>query len=316
MKIGEINMGFKEEVLKCLGTFPEPCELNARVVSTKELDTHVLQLVQYNVEKDDRISAWLLIPKNIKGKAPAIIASHQHAGEFYLGKSEPAGLSRNKMYHYGLDLCLRGFVVLCPDHLGFEDRRPPEYQRKENPHIDGEGYERILFFKYLSYGSSLQAKYLSDLTRGVDFLESLDYVDSSRIGAIGHSLGGQETMWLTWFDKRIKAAVCSCGISQMKSIFRDNINHNFAMYSFGILNVGDIADLVCDIAPRPFMMTSGSSDYIFPMDGVMEIREKAEKKYKELGVSDHFRSVLFNGGHSFPDDVKDKAYDFLDRFLK
>lgn len=309
-------MGFREEVLKCLGTFPEPCELNSQVISSKNLDTHILQLVQYNVEQDDRISAWLLIPKTIKGKAPAIIASHQHNGEFYLGKSEPAGLSRNKMYHYGLDLCLRGYVVLCPDHLGFEDRRPPEYIRKENPHTESEGFERIQFFKYLSYGSSLQAKYLSDLTRGIDFLESLDYVDSERIGAIGHSLGGQETMWLTWFDKRIKAAVCSCGISQMKSIFRDNINHNFAMYSFGILNVGDIADIVSEIAPRPFLMTSGSEDYIFPMDGVMEIRNKAEQKYKEFGVDDHFCSIVFAGGHSFPDDVKDKAYTFLDRFLK
>lgn len=83
----------------------------------------------YNVEEGERINAWLLLPKQLKTNNPAIIASHQHAGEYYLGKSEPVGLSSNTMYHYGLDLCLRGYVVLCPDHLCFEDRRPPEFKR-------------------------------------------------------------------------------------------------------------------------------------------------------------------------------------------
>ncbi len=309
-------MGYRENIIECLGQFPEKIALNPMVSEETDYGTHVVQLVHYNVEKDDRIAAYLLIPKNIKDKAPAMIASHQHAGEYYLGKSEPAGFSENAMYHYGLDLCLRGYVVLCPDHLGFENRRPPEYKRVENKNLDGGNYERLLFCKYILEGSSLQTKYLSDLTRGIDFLQSLKFIDSERIGAIGHSLGGQETLWLTWYDARIKAAVSSCGFSQIRSILREGINHNFAMFSSGFLKYGDISNILCDLAPRPFLMTNGSKDAIFPVDGVKEIAEAARTAYAEMGMPEHYESILFDGGHAFPIEVKEQAYNWLDRFLK
>lgn len=309
-------MSFRSKVLECLGNFPDRVELKPEVLESTDKATHILQRVRYSVEPGERINAYLLLPRNLKDRNPAIIASHQHAGEYYLGKSEPAGLSKNSMYHYGLDLCLRGYVVLCPDHLGFEDRRPQEFQRVENRHLDGGNYERLLFCKYILSGSSLQAKYVSDLSRGVDFLQTLDFVDTDKIGAIGHSLGGQETLWLTWYDSRIKAAVSSCGFSQIKTIIRDGINHNFAMFSFGFLNVGDVGDLVCDLAPRPFMMTNGTEDAIFPLDGVHEIAKAAVKTYTDRGAGENFKSIVFEGGHSFPQEVKDEAYRWLDKFLK
>lgn len=308
-------MSYKEKVLECLGLFPNKIELDPKVLDHTDYGTHILQLVSYNVEPNERVSAYLLIPKNLKDKNPAIIASHQHAGEYYLGKSEPAGLTNNRMYHYGLDLCLRGYVVLCPDHLGFEDRRPPEYKRIENSSLDAGNYERLLFCKYITNGSSLQTKYLSDLSRGVDFLQSLSIVDTEKIGAIGHSLGGQETLWLTWYDARIKVGVSSCGFSQIHNIIRDGINHNFAMFLHGFLKHGDISDLVVDLAPKPFLMTNGDKDEIFPLDGVNEIAEVARKAYEMKGQADSFKSIVFEGGHSLPLEVKEQAYDWLDRFL-
>jgi len=309
-------MSFRESVLKCLGKFPEKVDLEGEIVSSEDKNDHILQRVRYYVEPGERVESYLLIPKNISGKNPAIIAIHQHNGEFYLGKSEPAGLSKNSMYHYGLELCLRGYVVLCPDNLGFEDRRPEEYKRKEKDSLEGMNYERLLFCKYILEGSTLQAKYLSDLCRGIDFLETLDFVDPERIGAIGHSLGGQETLWLTWFDKRIKVGVSSCGFSQMKTIIRDDIIHNYAAYTFGLLNIGDIADIVCDIAPRPFLMANGEEDDIFPIDGVKDIISKAKKKYIEMGYAENFNHIIFKGGHAFPGDVRMRAYEWIDRFLK
>ena len=309
-------MANRNEILKCLGDFPKKCDLDIEIIQTIQKETHTLLLVRYNVEEQERVDAWLLVPDVSKKKNPSVIAIHEHAGEYYLGKSEPAGLSKDSMYHYGLDLCLRGYVVLCPDHLGFEDRRPKEYERYENTHIQDGGYERFLFCKYISEGSTLQAKYLSDLVRGIDLLESLDFVDKNKIGAIGHSLGGQETLWLTWYDERIKAAVCSCGIGQLKTIFRNMINHNFAMFTFGLSKICDISDLVCDIAPRPFMMINGSRDGLFPIDGVEEIISEAKRKYQSLQAENNFYSIIFEGGHCFPDDAKREAYAWLDKFIK
>lgn len=309
-------MGFREEALRCLGRFPAPCALDTAVVAMEDRGTHSLQTLEYNVETGERVRAFLLLPKGITGRLPAILACHQHNGEYWLGKSEPAGLSANKMYHYGLELCLRGYAVLCPDHLCFEDRRPPEYRRMENDALQHANYERLVFTGLLMEGSTLQAKYLSDLTRAVDLLQSMDSVDPNRIGTIGHSLGGQEALWLMWLDSRIRAAVSSCGFSQVRTIIRDEINHNFAMYAPGLLQHGDIADLVCGIAPRPFFMANGAADRIFPVDGVRDIARAAEARYAELGAPERFRSVLFDGDHSFPGIVKEQAYAFLDEHLK
>lgn len=309
-------MAMRESVLQCLGKFPEKTDPDVQLLSSCDKDTHTLSKISYNTEKNERVTAYLLEPPGKKGMRPGILAIHQHAGEYYLGKSEPAGLSRNTMYHYGSDLVMRGYVVLCPDHLCFEDRRPMEFSRAENPHLEGGAYERLMFCKYVTEGSSLQTKYLHDLSAALDVLCALDGVDAKHIGAIGHSLGGQETLWLTWYDDRIRAAVASCGFSQIQSIFREGINHNFAMFVPGFFNTGDAADLVCDLAPRPFLMTHGTKDTIFPLDGVREIAAAAEAAYAAAGHPERFQSIVFEGGHSFPPNVKADAYDWLDKYLR
>ena len=74
---------------------------------------------------------------------------------------------------------------------------------------------------------------------GVDYLETRPEVDTDRIGVIGHSLGGQEATWLTWFDHRIKAGASSCGFSMIQAILDHQINHNMALYVPGFLKLGD-----------------------------------------------------------------------------
>jgi dienelactone hydrolase len=182
--------------------------------------------------------------------------------------------------------------------------------------FDGFGYERFEATRLLLSGSCLQTKYLHDLTCALDVLTSLPTVDATRIGAIGHSLGGQETLWLTWYDARVAAAVSSCGFSLLQAIVRDGINHNLAAYVPGMLEICDMDALVTGIAPRPFMLTAGASDAIFPIDGVHTLAHKAQEAYAQAGASEHFRARIFPAGHSFPDDVKAEAYAFLDLWLK
>ncbi len=311
------NPALRRAVMERLGRFPDRVPLAAEFGPETDLGDHTRTLVSYAVEPDERVATWLLRPKgpNPIGGWPGILAIHQHAGQYYLGKSEPAGLSANRMYHYGLDLCRRGYVVLCPDHLCFEDRRPPEYVRVEGGYLQDQGYERFEFTRRILRGSCLQTKYLHDLVCALDLLAGLPDVNPQRLGAIGHSLGGQETLWLAWYDDRVKAAVSSCGFSLILTILRDGINHNLAMYVPGLLEICDMDALVADIAPRAFLFTAGEEDRIFPIDGVREIAEKAQAAYTQAGVPDRFRAILFPAGHSFPDEVKAEAYVFLDRWL-
>ncbi len=311
------NPALRQAIIERLGRFPERVPPEVAFGSEVDLGDHVRVSVSYAVEPGERVIAWLLRPRGSSPAAgrPGILAIHQHAGQYYLGKSEPAGLSANRMYHYGLDLCRRGYVVLCPDHLCFEDRRPPEYVRMENPHLKDREYEGFEFTRRILLGSCLQTKYLHDLVCALDVLAGLPDVNPGRLGAIGHSLGGQETLWLAWYDERVRAAVSSCGFGLIRTILRDGINHNRAMYVPGLLELCDLDALVADIAPRAFLLTAGEEDRIFPIDGVREIAEKARAVYAEAGAADRFQAILFPGGHSFPDEVKAEAYAFLDRWL-
>ena len=278
---------------------------------------HIRALVTCAVEPGERVPAWLLRPKGSapRGGWPGILAIHQHGGEFDLGKSEPAGLSANRMFHYGLDLCRRGYVVLCPDLLCFEDRRPPEAVRRANPYQDGYAYERFEFTRRILMGTCLQTKYLHDLVCALDVLAGLPDINSARLGVIGNSLGGQEALWLTWYDDRVRAAVSSCGFGLIRTILRDGINHNFALYVPDLLKICDLDALVADLAPRPFMLTAGTEDRLFPIDGVRAIVERAVEAYTREQALERFRALIFPGGHAFPDDVKAEAYAFLDRWL-
>jgi dienelactone hydrolase len=311
------TMALRQALLTRLGRFPERVPLRLTVGSRINEGAYTRTLVTYDVEAGERISAWLLIPQGAAPPDgwPAVLAIHQHDNNYDLGKVEPAGLAGNAMYAYGQELCQRGYIVLCPDLLCFEDRRPARGVRHANGVLDDAGYERFEFTKRVLSGSCLQTKYLHDLTSAVDLLTSLPAVNRKRLGVIGHSLGGLEVLWLMWYDARITAAVSSCGFGLLSTLVRDVINHGFAMYVPDILEVCDLDALVAALAPRAFLLTAGETDPLFPIDGVRAIVEKAQIAYTQEGVPERFGATLFPAGHSFPDDVKAAAYGFLDHWL-
>lgn len=196
-------MANRNDILKCLGDFPERVDLKLKELTSEDMGDYERKLIEYTVEKCDekirvqnndiieKVQAYVLIPKNIDGKVPGILAIHQHHSNWEIGKSEVIGLTNDKMYSYGLDLVKQGYVVIAPDILCFESRMGNDEYREKEAH---RFFERFQAIKYLNKGSTLQAKTLIDLRRAIDVLCSFDFVDSNRIGVIGHSLGGQEAI--------------------------------------------------------------------------------------------------------------------------
>jgi dienelactone hydrolase len=291
----------------------------------KRFDGYNAQVISYDVEPNERIKAVVLTPDAPNGAG--ILAIHQHNGEYYIGKSEPAGWNLvpetdmdNKgnpvvldpMYAYGRDLVQRGYTVVIPDMLCFEERRDRHFGDGYYAGVNGEAFE---FVTLIQNGSSLMAKYMHDLTAAIDILAGFDGVDPLRLGAIGHSMGGGACLHITWLDERLKVGVSSCGFSTLRAVTRDKFNHNKAIYIPGFGQFGDNDDILADIAPRAFMFTAGTEDYMFPIDAIREMADKARKRYAELGASDNFDAYIFEGGHSFGDDAKEKVYKFMDGVL-
>lgn len=303
----------RDEILKCLGEFPVKTDLNVTVLETIEKPAYIRQLIEYNVEINERVQSYLLIPKEKKKQYPAIVAIHQHASNWAVGKSEVVGLTNHDMYSYGKDLVQKGFVVIAPDLLCFEDRIQENFRKDRETQ---KAYERFAFCQNIWKGSCLQTKYLNDLTSAVDVLCTLSFVDKENIGAIGHSLGGQEAVWLSWYDNRIKAGVSSCGVSTIASIMDHHILHNFALYVPGLIKICDMDEIISEIMPRSFLCLSGSKDERhFPIRGIRAIEDRVNRKCKELGIEDCFTSIIFDGGHEFKENEKRFAYQWLQQKL-
>ncbi len=320
----------RRRFLACLGRAPEAAELAPRVERRERGDGYARELVTFAASPGVRVPAYVLIPDGLRAPAPAVLVLHQHNGEWQLGKSEPVALAGNRDLAFAHELAQRGFVCIAPDMEAFEDRRASADvqarwraartstdtscdNQQDGPR--GYDYERFVALKHLIEGSSLQARYTFDARCAVDYLITRAEVDPARIGAIGHSLGGQQAVWALAADRRLRCGVSSCGISTLATIVRDGINHNFACYSPGLLAVGDLDALVATLAPTPLMLTTGVTDVIFPIDGVRRIGAAASTAYRAAGVGDAFRLLELAGGHAAPEAARREMYAWFARWL-
>ena len=184
---------FRRKLLRCLGgPWPKPCALKARRVGApEEKDGYTLEKWTYEVEPGDRVAAFLLVPDGVDARrpAPAVAIWHQHNGEWQLGKSEPAGLAGNPMHHTGAALAREGYVVLCPDALGFEERQDPTGK------LPGGNFERFEFLRYVVAGKCMAWKNILDMRRALDFLAGRAAVRADRLGCYGHSMGSTHENW-------------------------------------------------------------------------------------------------------------------------
>jgi dienelactone hydrolase len=296
--------GFRRTLKRLLGKAPASAPLRAKLLERVRLPGVVREKVSYAVEPGERVKAYLFLPEG-KGRRPAVLCIHQHHSEFHLGKSEPAGLAGDPDQAFALELAGRGYVTLAPDLICFEERR--------HPMLSGLDYERFESMRRLAEGSCLQAKMLWDLGRALDYLSDRGEVDGSRIGCLGHSLGGQEALFLSALDRRIAVGVSSCGFSSYRAIFGAAVNHNFAAYVPGLASGGDLDRVLALVAPRPFLALAGREDPIFPLAGVRATVRGARVAYEQ--ARDRMRLRVFPGGHCFSPAMRETAYVWLDRWL-
>jgi dienelactone hydrolase len=298
--------GFRQTLVRLLGKMPAHAALQSKILERIPLQGFVREKVSFQVEAGQRVSAFLFLPEGAT-RRPAILCIHQHNREFHLGKSEPAGLSGNPEQFYALELAKRGYVTLAPDAICFEER--------QHLSLRGADYERFEATRRLTEGSCLQGKMLWDLQRALDYLVTRREVDPRRLGCLGHSLGGQETLFLSAIDRRIAVGAASCGFSSYRAIFDGAILHNFAAYVPGLARYGDLDRVLGLVAPRPFLVLAAAEDPRFPLEGVQATVKSARRSYGSRG-RDRLRLEVFPGGHAFPGPMREAAYAWFDRWLK
>lgn len=301
------TVDFRERLLECLGgSWPDPPPLRPHLRETIRSDGFRIESVLYDAEPDDAIPALLLIPDGAgaASAAPAVAVWHQHAGQYHLGKSEPAGLAGNPMHHTGAALAREGYVVLCPDALCFEERR--------SPHLKDGAYERFEFLRYVVDGKCMAWKNILDMRRAVDYLVSRPEVDADRIGCYGHSMGSTHTWLVGPWEPRLKCLVGNCCLPTYEAIHRNNLLHCFPNFIPGLFQYGDTPDVAALIAPRPLHLNFGEHDRGSPIDGVRRGLQRIARAYESRHAENNFSHYIEEDtGHVLSEEMWRKTKDWF-----
>lgn len=289
--------------------------LNVKVIEDVTVGKMIRRKLTYQSDATDRVPAYLFLPVATGGspdretastreprmpRQAAVLCLQQTTN---VGKDEPAGVRGDASLKYALELAERGFITLAPDYPSFGEH----------------AYDFDPKHGYVS--GTMKAVW--DNIRAVDLLETLPEVDPKRIGCIGHSLGGHSAIFTAVFEPRLKAIVSSCGFSSMQKddipswtgprympLIASEFKNDPKRLPF------DFHELVAALAPRPFFASAATKDDDFDVSGVKDVLNAARPIYALHGKADELIGHYPEAGHSFPDDARRRAYEFLERSLK
>jgi len=292
---------------------PKKPALDLKVHETVVVEGRYQRLyISYQVESDERAHAYLGIPLELKGKAPAIVALHGTTAE---GTKQTAGLGGNPDKAFLDHLCRRGYVVIAPEHFVSGERIPPKG-----------AYDTTRFYEKHPEWTAV-GKFNYEHSIAVDVLLTRAEVDADRIGTMGHSLGGHGAFYLAAYDERIKASVCNCGGSflrhnpQVEAWARNRWYVYLKPIRAGLLRGElppiDVHEIISLIAPRAYMDVSALND-----GNPLTQRQRAlmllkiADVYELLGKPENFSFFIHGRKHSVPHESRELIYGFLDAHLK
>ena len=309
----EIMAGAKQ----ILGTFPtNKVPLEPTVITEEECGTYVRRKISIQVQPNDRMPAWVLIPRNVKGRVPAIICFYGTTSG--AGKDTCVGLSGrapgsqpHANLSFAIDMAQAGFVAFAADYLRDGERVKPGRRP----------YDTTDFYKEFP-DWSIHGKDIWDTSRAIDYLETVDFVDPERIGMVGHSYGGHSTIFTAAMEPRIKVAVANgpvsdflhhgmhwgvpkgAGNSQSMPALRPYVlDHTLPLPV-------TFAEFTSLIAPRPLLVGQAAG----------ERRPNEEENYgfvrRVYGTNiDRVRYHWYAGDHDFPPEARQAAVAWFKKWL-
>lgn len=298
------------------------------IIKKVEQSDHERWHIKYLVDADEYAYAYVLLPLNIekRKKLPLVVCPHPTAD---IGKDRVVGIYKEpakdekdqqsrENRQYALDLVRRGFVVFAPDRAAYGERR----RRNSNANNKAEMafHQEELSKKYP--GWKLTGKSVYDLKKALDFLTELDFIDSSNIGIIGHSLGAWDAILLTAFDERVKAAVVNSGgmVNYKSQLWKDQkaLRDHLSNDNYKTSLNSDANIFLMLAAPRSVLYQYSLFDYLNRGNQqLLECFRDLTEYYKKVNKSDEadINYYLHGDGHDFTEESRELAYKWLERRL-
>ncbi len=177
-----------------------PLDLKDTVV--QEVNGITVHDVTYASPKGGRVTAYLVVPPG-KGPFAGIVFGHWGYG------------TRTEFLPEAILYAQAGAVSILPDYPWV---RPAPWRRY------------VPNFAEPDTDKDIYVQAVVDLRRGIDLLNTLGYVDSSRIAYVGHSYGAQWGAILSAVDKRLKAVVLAGGVATEEDIYLKSDDPDFVEF--------------------------------------------------------------------------------------
>ncbi len=258
--------------------------LNAHVFGAVEYDDFIIEKVYFQSLPGFYVTGNLFRPKDTAKKYPAILNPHGHwkTGRIYI--EEDGALPQRCA-----NLAIRGFVAFLYDMIGYNDscQVPHKYEDSEAD-----------LWNIGRFGQQL-----NNSIKSIDFLMSLPYVDSTRIGCTGASGGGTQTFFLAAVDERIKAAA---PVNMVSGIMQGGCNcENAPFLRTDCCNI----DYMSLVAPRDAFMSACDGDWTV---NSLETEFVAVKNiYKLYGAEEKLQTFYQHSGHNYNRPIRERVYGFF-----
>jgi len=260
------------------------------------VDGVIRRRVAYESEPGEKTEAYLLKPVKTDGETAGVVVFHSTVDHSI---HQPAGVRGAAEKAFGMKLARRGYVTLCPRNFLWptNDRIAAREQteRFQERHPKSKGMAKMLY----------------DAQLAVDILAAQPEVDPSRIGAIGHSLGAKEALYLAAFDERVQVTVSSEGGIGTRFSNWDAPWYLGAEIRGGAFSRGH-HEVLALIAPRPFLLIGGDT-----ADGARSwpFIARALPVYRLYGSPPRVGQFHHRQGHAVPKSAEEKIYAWLDAYL-
>ena len=276
----------RAELAEMLGLAPLPprTDLNAVVTGRLQTDSFTVENLHFQSRPGLYVTANLYVPKNLTKPAPTVLYVCGHSP---VVTNKTSYGTKAAYQHWGSWFARNGYVCMIIDTL-------------ESGEILGEhhGTYRAGMWWWNSRGYTPGGVECWNGMRALDYLSTRPEVDTNRFGITGRSGGGAYSWYVTAMDQRIRAAAPTAGITDLENYVVDGAVEGHCDCMFFVNTYRwDYPQLAALAAPRPLLICNTDDDNIFPLDGVVRLRDKVRRVYDLLGAGDKCGLVITPGPH-------------------
>ena len=305
-KMAEYTSKLRGNAKKAVGELPQKTPLNAQITGTIQAESFRIEKLVLESRPNFHLSCNLYLPQQSSEKKPAVLLFCGH---------EMTSKATESYQKTALLFVKNGFVVLAIDPVSQSERMQivdsvgkPFTKSSTNEHT-------MLNAGCNLVGTSIAAYELYDNIRALDYLCTRSEVDTTRMGCLGNSGGGTQTVYFIANDPRMKVAAPCSFVAKRERNFEltyaaDGCQHLMGEGHYGL----EIGDFLIAFAPKPLLLLAARFDFV-DYTGTEMVAKELSKVYALQNCAEKFKLFTFDDGHGISQPKREAAVSWFRKWL-